>query len=92
MIEVKLTPSANAQLRKLKDNAATRQLYERVCDYLDLLEDDPGCREVRRRRFAVTDLWGIPVHGSGQELLILWRQVERELIVVSYIEADFELR
>lgn len=65
-------PEARAQLEGLKRDPARSQLAARVVGLLKLLRDNPSDVRVRRRRYQ-KNLWGIPVEGSGEDWLILWR-------------------
>lgn len=58
-----------------------------ILDILDILEDDPGDRRVRRRRYQVIDAWGVPVHGNGEDWLILW-DLQGSQVVVRYLGTD----
>ena len=79
-------PEARAQLEGLKRDPAQRQLTDRVLELLRLLRDDPGNDRARRRRYQ-QDLWGIPVRGSGEDWLILWRG-GADAVEVIYIGPD----
>ena len=67
---------ADRQLTMLQADPARGQLYDRINDVLDAIEDDPGSRRVRLRRYASPPLWGVPVHGSGEEWLVIWSETE----------------
>ena len=60
---------ADRQLTMLQADPTRGQLYDRVNDVLDAIEDDPGSGEVRLRRYASPPVWGVPVHGSGEDWL-----------------------
>ncbi len=64
------------QLAELQADSARRQLYERVNDILDLIEDDPSDRSVRLRRYRNPPIWGVTVHGSGEDWLVLWSETD----------------
>ncbi len=46
-----------------------------------MLEANPAERRVRARRYQPQGVWGIPVHGSGEVWLILWRDGTGEIRV-----------
>ena len=52
-----------------------------------MLEANPAEQRVRARRCQPQGVWGIPVHGSGEDWLILWRDDPDE-IRVPYIGSD----
>ncbi len=68
------SPEADQQLVALRADARLSELVERVNDVLDDIEDDPGGGSVRRRRYQRTRVWGVPVHGSGEDWLVLWSE------------------
>ena len=65
-------------------NGTQKELWERVNDILDAIEDDPGDRKVRRRRFDRPPLWAVPVSGSGERYMVLWNETS-EHILIQYI-------
>lgn len=65
---------ADRRLTMLQADPARSQLYDRINDVLDAIEDDRGSREVRLRRYASPPVWGVPVHGSGEDWLVLWSE------------------
>ena len=67
---------ADRQLAVLQVDAARIQLYDRINDVLDAIEDDFGGVEVRRRRYSSPPVWGVPVHGSGEDWLVLWSETD----------------
>ncbi len=67
---------ADRQLTDLQSDPARRQIYDRVNDVLDAIEDDPGGAEVRLRRYNSPPVWGVPVHGSGEDWLVLWSETD----------------
>ena len=67
---------ADRQLTTLQADPARSQLYERINDVLDAIEDDPGGREVRLRRYSSPPAWGVPVHGSGEDWLVIWSHTD----------------
>lgn len=66
------SPEAERQLAALRNDHRSGILYERVNEMLDLIESDPTDRRVRRRRYRQPPVWGVPVHGSGHDWLVLW--------------------
>ncbi len=87
MATLRFLPDADAELRRLLDSPELQTLYERLNDLLDILEDDPGDHRVRRRRYDTIDSWGFDVHGSGEDLLVIWTRPDEppEVILVKYI-------
>ena len=63
---------ADRQLTMLQADPSRGQLYDRINDVLDAIEDDPGRSEVHVRRYTSPPVWGVPVHGSGEDWLVLW--------------------
>jgi len=54
-------------------DAASLALAQRIEGWLDLLEQDPGSRVVRQRRFAEAEVWAITVRQvSGHDWAIVW--------------------
>ena len=74
--ELLFFPVADKQLAALQADPGRSQLYDRINDLLDVLEADPGDASVRRLRYQTPPIWGIPVHGSGEEWIILWSESE----------------
>lgn len=79
--ELLFFPVADRQLTALQSDSTRRELYDRVNDLLDVLEADPGGASVRRLRYQRPAIWGIPVHGSGEEWLILWSESETASLI-----------
>lgn len=73
MAELLFAEAAAAALDRLAEDPSRRELYERVNDGLDWLEDEPGDQRVRRHRFMDPPLWAFTVFGSGEEWAILWQ-------------------
>lgn len=67
---------ADRQLTDLQSDPARRQMYDRVNDVLDAIEDDPGSAEVRLRRYDSRPVLGVTVHGSGEGWLVLWSETD----------------
>lgn len=74
-------PEADAQLGKLQDTPQLSELWERVNNVLDGIEDNPTDSQYRRRRYQTPPIWGVPVHGSGKDWLILWSETEGGLLI-----------
>jgi ParE toxin of type II toxin-antitoxin system, parDE len=89
MVELLLAPSAEAELHRLQQDSTCRQIYSRINDALDLLEDEPLQAAVRRQRYHRIDAWGVPVHGSSHDYLIVWTQLDTDTVLVRYIGPDF---
>ena len=87
MAKLSAKPEARAQLEALKRDSAREQLMERVVRLLNVLRHSPGDRRVRQRRYHRQDCWGIPVHGSDEDWLIIWRR-DGDIIDVLYIGPD----
>lgn len=81
------TPEVRARLEGLKHDVRREELCARVMELLRLLRDSPGDQRVRRRRYHRHDAWGIPVRGSGEDWLILWR-ADTDRIEVIYLGPD----
>ncbi len=82
-------PEADQQLVRLQADLRLGQLYDRVNDVLDALEDDSSDPAVRRRRYQLPPVWGVPVNGSGEDWLVLWSETEDGLLV-HYIGEDLK--
>lgn len=68
-----LQPEPEAELDRLYENgdAASLGLAQRIEEWLDLLDKDPGSRLARQRRFA--GVWAITVRQvSGDDWAIVW--------------------
>ena len=78
---------AERQLTHLEGDTRLGRLYNRINDVLDAIEDDPGDPVVRRRRYRSPPVWGVPVHGSGEDWLVLWSETEAGPLV-HYIGED----
>jgi len=87
MGSLRFSPEADRQLFALRADAGLSELYERVNDVLDDIEDDRHGRRVRQRRYHRPAMWGVPVHGSGEEWLILWSEQDYGPLV-HYIGPD----
>lgn len=74
MAELLFTHLADAQLSQLQLDPVRSELYERVNDVLDAIEDDPSNHMVRQRRYQNPPIWGVTVYGSGEIWLILWSE------------------
>ena len=72
---------ADRQLTVLQADLSRSQLYDRINDVLDAIEDDPGSREVRLRSYTSPPVWGVPVHGSGEDWLVLWSETDAGSLV-----------
>ncbi len=72
---------ADAQLTELGADHSRRELFNRINDALDAIEDDPSDASVRRLRYQKPPNWGIPVYGSGEDWLILWSESETGAVV-----------
>ena len=83
------SPGSHEQLVELEADGARRQLYERVNDILDLIEDDPSDRSVRLRRYQDPPIWGVTVHGSGEDWLVLWSETDSGGLI-HYIGEDLK--
>ena len=80
---------ADRQLTRLQADTRRGQLYDRINDVLDAIEDDPAGPAVRRRRYHSPTIWGVPVHGSGEDWLVLWSETEAGPLV-HYIGEDLK--
>lgn len=87
MAVLKFSPEADGYLTDLEQNPRTQRCAAKVNSALDVLEDDPGAVESRRRKFLSVDMWGIPLFCDDEELLILWgwHPVEEDVVIVHYI-------
>lgn len=74
-------------LSRLRVDPRKAQLLDRITELLEMLEANPAEQRVRARRYQPQGVWGIPVHGSGEDWLILWRDDPDE-IRVPYIGSD----
>lgn len=81
------SPEADRQLVALRSDDGLIELYERVNDVLDDIEDNRRGRRVRQRRYHRPAVWGVPVQGFGEEWLILWSEQDHGTLV-HYIGPD----
>ena len=65
---------ADRRLAQLQADTRRDHLYDRINDVLDAIEDDPADPLVRRRLYRSPPVWGVPVHGSGEDWLVLWSE------------------
>lgn len=65
-------PLARETIQRVFDDPALEQLAERIEDILDLLDEDPGNRQLRKHRMQEPKLWAVPVHGAGEDFVLLW--------------------
>ena len=87
MAELLFEEAADAALTSMEADPGRGELLARVNEVLDLLEDDPGDRRVRQRRYQIVDAWGVPVHGNGEDWLILW-DLQDSQVVIRYLGPD----
>ncbi len=87
MKELRFSRDADTQLAGLQSNPGLAQLYDRISDALDILEADPNHRDARQRRYHQPPLWGMRVHGSGEDWLILWSD-DADGPIVEYLGPD----
>ena len=76
MSQLRFNRLASQQLVALRSDRTRAQLNERVLAVLAEIEYAPQSQSVRRRRYLRPSLWGVPVHGSGEDWLILWRETD----------------
>ncbi len=81
------SPEADQQLVALRAEVRLSQMYERVNDILDEIEDGRRSHRIRRRRYHRPAMWGVTVQGSGEEWLILWSEQDHGPLV-HYIGPD----
>jgi len=79
MASLLFSVDADRCLTALAADAGRHELYNRVNDVLDLIEDDPGNPRLRRRRYQQPPVWGVVVlsRDEGSRWLILWSETER---------------
>lgn len=89
MISVRFSVHAGEQLTALAGDAGRHELYNKVNDILDLMEDDPGSPWLRRRRYQHPPVWGVvtPSRDVERDWLILWSETEHGPLV-HYIGED----
>lgn len=59
-------------LQALFDDESRPTLADRLDEMLDILEEDPGDRRVRRQRMQQPKLWHFSVTGNGETWSVLW--------------------
>lgn len=59
-------------LQALFDDESGPTLADRLDEMLDILEEDPGDRRVRRQRMQQPKLWHFSVTGNGETWSVLW--------------------
>ena len=87
MVALLFNLDAERQLTHLQADTRRGRMYDRINDVLDAIEDDPGDPVVHRRRYRSPPIWGVPVHGSGEDWLVLWSETEAGPLV-HYIGED----
>lgn len=89
MVPLLFSVGADRRLTALAADAGRQELYHRVNDVLDLIEDDPGNPRLHRRRYQQPPIWGVVVSSRDVEgdWLILWSETERGPLV-HYIGED----
>ena len=85
MVELLYSPEADAILDDLERDPIKTPLLQKINDALDLLEANPGSAQCRRKRFALVDLWGMPVIARGEEWLILWEPTSSDAVLIHAI-------
>jgi hypothetical protein len=83
------SPQAAAALDKLEADAAAGDLWNAVCDALDLILDRPGSAQARREALhtaAGTTIWKVPVRAPREtdDWVVLWAYGEHGRILITY--------
>ena len=84
---LRFNSDADRRLELLQADTRRDELYARINDVLDAIEDDPSDPLVRRRRYRAPPVWGVPVHGSGEDWLVLWSETDAGPLI-HYIGED----
>jgi|HubBroStandDraft_4_1064222.scaffolds.fasta_scaffold17661_3 hypothetical protein len=71
---------------ELLEKTGDLTLLDAIDAALDILEDDPGGAEARRRSFG-DGRWGIPVRTRTDDWLVIWEH-DGDVPVVRYLGAD----
>ena len=87
MADLLFSPEADRQLVALRADPGLNELYQRVNAVLDDIEDGRNSRRIRHRRYHRPPVWGVPVHGSSEEWLVLWSEQDHGPLV-HYIGPD----
>jgi hypothetical protein len=81
--------TARADLVRILSDPTRSQLADRIREVIAILKADAGDVRVRRTRFQNPPAWAVVVHGNGDEVLILWQQVEDRDDTVAVIYVGF---
>lgn len=89
MASLLFSMDADRRLTALAADSGRQELYNRINDVLDLIEDHPGSPWLRRRRYQHPPVWGVLVRSGDTEndWLILWSETERGPLV-HYVGED----
>ena len=88
MAEIRFSPQALQAYEDL-ERAGAVKLLDGIDDALDILEADPGDRQVRRRSFG-DGRWGVTVKDPDDDWLLIWQLDEDDagIVRVRYLGAD----
>ena len=79
-------------LSEIESDPTRVELWNAICDAIDLVCDHPGSREARRGVLRDLDgqpVWVVPVRTRTEDWVLLWRP-EGDLIAIAYLgPADF---
>ena len=86
MADLRFDPRADDFLTELEADLETNEvLLGKLNSALDRLETNPGDAWCRRRRFQNIGVWGIAVTHKGREWLILWEQLNDDVVMIQAI-------
>ena len=94
MAEPVYTPETAKVLDEIETDPTRVDLWNAICDAIDLVCDQPGSAGARRnalRDLAGRLLWAVPVRTRTADWLLLWRPVDDEVLIAYLGPAAFRL-
>lgn len=88
MAEARFSPQA-LQAYETLERAGAVALLDAIDDAVDILEADPGDRQVRRRSFS-DGRWGITIKDADDDWLLIWQLDDEDpkIARIRYIGPD----
>jgi hypothetical protein len=88
MADARFSPQA-LQAYEALERAGAVDLLDAIDDAVDILEADPGDRQVRRRSFS-DGRWGVTVRDADDDWLLIWQLDDEnpKIVRVRYLGPD----